>query len=133
MEEKIEILAKKTAETLLQIIKVHIPKYINVELDYVNSFIWSDKNALVSFNIKYNIDGFMYELSDISKYLDEIERLNYSTLKQYELTSEFKVIKRRSNYTESEDTLGLVQSVNFKSTNLVVILTNEFNVYDIIK
>lgn len=133
MEEKIEILAKKTAETLLQIIKVHIPKYINVELDYVNSFIWSDKNALVSFNIKYNIDGFMYELSDISKFLDEIERLNYSTLKQYELTSEFKVIKRRSNYTESEDTLGLVQSVNFKSTNLVVILTNEFNVYDIIK
>lgn len=102
-------------------------------MDYVNSFIWSDKNALVSFNIKYNIDGFMYELSDISKFLDEIERLNYSTLKQYELTSEFKVIKRRSNYTESEDTLGLVQSVNFKSTNLVVILTNEFNVYDIIK
>lgn len=133
MEEKIEILAKKTAETLLQIIKVHIPKYINVELDYVNSFIWSDKNALVSFNIKYNIDGFMYELSDISKFLDEIERLNYSTLKQYELTNEFKVIKRRSNYMESEDTLGLVQSVNFKSTNLVVILTNEFNVYDIIK
>jgi len=133
MEEKIDILGKKAAEMLLEIIKVYKPKHIDVELDYVNTFTWSDKNATVSFNIKYIINGLVYELSDMTEQLNEIERLNSGTLKQYELSEGFKVIKRRTDYMESEDTLGLLQSVNFKSQNFVVVLTNEFNVYDIKK
>jgi len=132
--ENVEDKVKRAAKGLTYMLQTFAKDDIKVELyDYhIFDHHYSQtvtKAKTISMNIEFTVDDPGPELHNVSEVLSEIANLNFGVCKNYEIDKNFMLTKRKEDFFESDDVLGIVYKINMDVRTLKVILTNEFDVF----
>jgi hypothetical protein len=128
--DNIENKVKKAAKGLTYILETFAEKFIKIDLYDYHVFNHHVSNGTtVSINIEFKVDDPGPELHNISQVLSQIATLNFEVCKNYEINKDFVLTKRKEDFFDSTDVLGMVYKIDADVRNLKVVLTNEFDVY----
>lgn len=128
--DNIENKVKKAAKGLTYILETFSENYIKVDLYDYHVFNHPVSNGTtISVNVEFTVEDPGPELHNVSEVLSEIANLNFEVCKNYEIDKNFMLTKRKEDFFESDDVLGMVYKINMDVRTLKVVLTNEFDVY----
>ena len=128
--ENINDKAKRASKGLTYMLQTFAKDYIKLDLYDYHIFNHHVSNGTtISMNIEFTVEDPGPELHNVSEVLAEIASLNFEVCKNYEINKDFILTKRKEDFFESTDVLGIVYKIDMDVRTLKVVLTNEFDVY----